>query len=379
MPTYDKGTVESYISSLQICAISLDTSIFDSLQLGLESGLLSRLSQFKHTNIKFVLSELVKNELFEHLKINLEETKTSFKQKLRLAGDNWQYGKKERLELEEKMFSLDTTEMATKRLEDFKVLSEFELASVDLVSIRELINMYFNIKPPFETKKDKKSEFPDATALLSLEAWCKKNKTKMIVVSKDHGWKKFSEASDSLFYLDDLAECMSVFNNNARFMVERFSLAVAEGGFPDLIDLISDSVQTKLMEQELEVQASGSAEIDISWVETEIKSIAFSDTDMVAVGYNGNILIVSLEVDVNTNVTAHMSWSVWDSVDRESIAIGTDMQTQNHTLKANIILELTGDFERTPLEVDIGEVEVVSLTDNVDFGDISPDWGEDDE
>lgn len=379
MPIYDKSTVEDYISSSQICAISLDTSVFDRQQLGLESGLLSRLSQFRGTNISFVLSEIVQNELADHLKAKLEETKAAFEQNLRSTGDNWQYAKEERAELEKKIFALDAAGMAKKRLEDFEILSGFELASVDLVSIREMSKMYFEVRPPFENKKDKKSEFPDAIALLSLEAWCKKNKAKMIVVSKDHGWKKFAETSDSLFYMEELAECMSLFNNNARFMVERFSLAVAENEFPTLIDSIKESVQTKLLEQQIEVQASGSAEIDVSWVETEIKSIVFSNTDMVAIGYNGNVLIVNLEVDINTEITAEMSWSVWDSVDRESIAIGTDMHTQNHTLKASIILELTGDFSKTSLDVDIEEIEVFSLTDSVDFGDISPDWGEDDE
>lgn len=67
---------------------------------------------------------------------------------------------------------------------------------LDLVSI---IDDYFNKKAPFSEKK--KSEFPDAIVLKSLEQWCSENNTTCIVLSKDTDMKKFK--SERLIYRDD--------------------------------------------------------------------------------------------------------------------------------------------------------------------------------
>ena len=48
-----------------------------------------------------------------------------------------------------------------------------EIIPVDEVSVRDLVQMYFNSNAPFSSVNNKKSEFPDAIALVSMELWAK--------------------------------------------------------------------------------------------------------------------------------------------------------------------------------------------------------------
>lgn len=56
-----------------------------------------------------------------------------------------------------------------------------------VVNIKEVFDKYFKFELPFQDIKEKKHEFPDAFALLTLEVWCKENKKKCYVFSNDKG------------------------------------------------------------------------------------------------------------------------------------------------------------------------------------------------
>ncbi len=77
------------------------------------------------------------------------------------------------------------------------------------VSIKVVFDKYFGKRPPFGEGK-KKSEFPDAFAIVAIQAWCKKNNEKMYVVSTDRDLKEYCETSDCLIALNQLAEFINV-------------------------------------------------------------------------------------------------------------------------------------------------------------------------
>lgn len=56
-------------------AITIDTSIFESNGLKLESGLLKMLSQFKESPAKLILSDIILRELTNHITKNTETLK----------------------------------------------------------------------------------------------------------------------------------------------------------------------------------------------------------------------------------------------------------------------------------------------------------------
>jgi PIN domain len=79
--------------------------------------------------------------------------------------------------------------------------------------ISDLIQKYFQAKPPFSETGKKKNEFPDAIALMSLETWANKNQTKIIVVTSDNDWKNFCKSSERLLAIDDFAGALGLFQD----------------------------------------------------------------------------------------------------------------------------------------------------------------------
>jgi PIN domain len=57
----------------------------------------------------------------------------------------------------------------------------------NVVEPTDLLRRYFAADPPFGGKETKKHEFPDAMALISLEAWARAARTMMLVISRDSG------------------------------------------------------------------------------------------------------------------------------------------------------------------------------------------------
>lgn len=74
---------------------------------------------------------------------------------------------------------------------------------INTVVSESVFDQYFNKSAPFGTGQ-KKSEFPDAFVIASLENWCKSNNHKMYVISSDQDFKKAVENSENLLFLDKL-------------------------------------------------------------------------------------------------------------------------------------------------------------------------------
>lgn len=66
------------------------------------------------------------------------------------------------------------------------------------IDLQSIVNNYFEKNPPFSDKK--KSEFPDAIVLKSLELWCEENNQKCIILSKDNDFIRYK--SDCLIHKD---------------------------------------------------------------------------------------------------------------------------------------------------------------------------------
>ena len=69
----------------------------------------------------------------------------------------------------------------------------------------------FRDSAPFASRKEKKSEFPDASSLLLLEAYARDHGTKGIVASKDSGWSDFAANSEYLYCVKSIDELIALF------------------------------------------------------------------------------------------------------------------------------------------------------------------------
>lgn len=72
----------------QYGAILVDTCIFDKNGLRLEKGLLGKLNQFKDSEIHYLLPDVIKSEVRNHLESKVKSARASLEKALNDAGDH---------------------------------------------------------------------------------------------------------------------------------------------------------------------------------------------------------------------------------------------------------------------------------------------------
>jgi len=75
-------------------------------------------------------------------------------------------------------------------------------------AVEDVLSDYFNAVAPFEDKKGKKTEFPDAFALASLRAYAKANNRTVIVVVADKGCLLACQKGDGLIGISNLDQAV---------------------------------------------------------------------------------------------------------------------------------------------------------------------------
>lgn len=108
--------------------------------------------------------------------------------------------------------------ISTQRIKEFAARTGFVYIKANTtLDIDALLKVYFNTKAPFENAADKKSEFPDAIALLSLQGWAQQNKKSVLFVTKDKGCQKFCSETDCLLAIDDLDDALALIQKRQDF------------------------------------------------------------------------------------------------------------------------------------------------------------------
>ncbi|KQC33493.1 hypothetical protein AAU57_09335 [Nonlabens sp. YIK11] len=178
--------------------IFLDTSIFESNNF-LEGKRIKEVFKLaERGHLKVVLPELTFDETLNRISKNVEESSQKFNK----------YRNDTRIlrnvpSLKEKFEPFDS-EAVQKELRDILkdkfIDSKFEIIDYPTINIKDIFRSYFEKKFPFGSG-GKKSEFPDAFALKSIELWAKENDVKVLAFSKDKDMLNYK--SDNLEIIDD--------------------------------------------------------------------------------------------------------------------------------------------------------------------------------
>lgn len=240
------------ISIGEIGAITLDTSVFDQLADNLRHKLLVSLGQFNGTSISVLFSDIVVSEVKAHISRKAAGTIAAVLKELKEHRRVWDH--KDTVEElgANAHLTRDPSEFADREWQAFTSAVESEtLKARNLVDIDALTERYFSNAPPFAEAIRKKAEFPDAIALLSLEAWAKAHASKVIAISTDGGWAAFAAESQHLICLPSIPAVLDHFNREARFVAER---AMAYLQVNDSSD-IPNAVETFFDDMSVEIEA----------------------------------------------------------------------------------------------------------------------------
>lgn len=367
-----------------IGAISVDTCIFTEAGYRLDTGILKRLEQFKDNAFQLAFSEITIREIRGHIVRDTEEARVKLIGALRGVGKYWAVqSEKQEFVLTELLGAKTAKDIALKRLQDFGNRCGIHLVDAKTtLDIPELLNRYFNTQPPFESSAEKKSEFPDAIALLSLQAWAKKRNTSVLFVTKDKGCKAFCKASEYLYAVDDLREALTLIQErdaHRSALCKIIETKIAKGDYPDLLESITSKINEHIWDIDWIPDASSSYYYDEELGEVEAVSGKFAGyqglAELKAVDYRGDLLVAQASIEVVVDAACSFSFSMKDGFDHDMVHIGDATARVKEKVTVDILLTFDNPASDTPEAI---EIELISSRQTLDFGSVEPDYSDED-
>lgn len=368
---------------LDFGAITIDNSTFKSEGYKFDEGLLAQMKQFKESPVRVLQTDIVHNEAINHIGQEITKTRTAIGQTLRSANKQLKI-KSDVIENARKLLSIDGSEaeIAEARLEEYYELIGAEIIDSEKYTDLSLLKrMYFSTEAPFEDKKDKKNEFPDAIALLALEGWAERNDINIIAVSEDNGWKNYSEDSNRITLVSSLDEALEKFqpHNKVASIIKNIRKDSLLDNNNHVLQKIEQAIIDSIDGYDIWIEAS--SYLSFEWEETSAAYISHyldKDTEgfvkIRVISINDESIVLKVGTTVKVEVEASFDFSVRDSIDKDYVGIGTNVCTTIEDYHTDILLTLTGDFSQDFDNIEFSDIEVLETIGQANFGEIEPDW-----
>lgn len=376
MPKLSDEELKAAVEDGRIGAITIDTSVFDQYGCNLRFQVLQRLDQFRGTGVTVLFSDVIAGEVKAHIAAQAEEAK----EKLNIALGHYKKGWRLDFDVKEKVGTLinlaaDPADFAASQFDEYvEAIGAEVIATEGAVPISKIMSLYFGQKPPFSRKESKKSEFPDALALLSLEAWAAASGRLLLAVSKDGDWAKYAETSDTLVCRADIKQCFDLFNQDVRVVAVNVVSKLREGAAPEILGNLRNVIQAFLDDLDFDVEASSALSFNATQEAAVLKVINLDeDLSPLVVASDDDTVTFSIDVDATVDFDAEFSFSVKDGIDRDYVPLGSSSVSTTEVVKFPVVITVTRSVDPMPELVD---AEVTRTRITADFGYVEPDWSE---
>lgn len=363
---------------------SIDTNVIQSLGYRFSDGALSALALQRPAWIVLLLTEIVGKEVQSH---RIEPVQKAFQDLMsdldrleRLSGVDFS-------EVKDRVQGTVPVEQACQRFD--RELSTFirrfngQLLSVEGPELaKELFDRYFQCRPPFESRKEKRFEFPDAAALMLLEKYARVNRKKGVLISNDGGWERFAAESEFLYCVKSVEKFASLFRSDgpdADLVVAKIKSALASPA-SGIANQLDDEASYYFdvgdwhvgdLYSGFNVRLEG-AVYNVELVEVRVfqesAAIWFCEHDP-------SVCVVELNAAANLQVSVTVEFFQWDSIDRDEIPVGSTEVTREVDIECNVFLTCTGELLVDPVADWQISIEMSSDRMIVDVGEIDPDFG----
>lgn len=363
---------------------SIDTDVIQALGYKFEDGALRALHLQRPNWIKVCLTEVVQKEVMDHrmdpVMQAAQELQSALTKMQRLSKINI----KPASDVVDAMpFESEARNRFELEFNNFVSRLSGEVLPLDGVNLAaNLFSRYFSGEAPFEKRKEKKFEFPDAAALLVLESYAKSHKTRGILISKDNGWANFSENSDYLYCVKSLDEFVSLFESEGE-NADRVKSKIREG--------------LNARENDFFLQIESALERDVenaTWhvddiysgiglrVEAYISSVGYAnsylDPDDIKVWFvehDPSLCTVELQVSVEVNLDVEVEYYQYDTIDHEDMNVASDYLSREATVDLDVFLTCKGNLLRDSVDDWLIDVTVSGGRYRLDVGEVNPDFG----
>ncbi len=359
-------------------AITLDTNILRKNGYNLESGLLGQLTQFKEGSVQLVLSEIVLKEAFNHLKDSGREDWSKLEQSIKKSEKSFLLSSESSTAINKILASEEAPEKAAqRRLEKFISATGAIVIEAKNADMNELIKLYFKPSAPFEDNEKKKNEFPDAIALISLEAWARRNNKKLLAVSEDKGWEGYAESSTQIDLEKDLSQAFQKFQKHveqAKEIILNLLSDLSNDGNPDLLKEIDEHIEREVQSLEPDAEADSHVAYEIDQVDVSYHDFEFirhdNDCDFTIIRIGASKIVAKIPILIRVKAEASFSFYVYDSIDKDNVSMGGNSKEVEAELDMSALFTFEGDFETTPMDISVSEVSLLQTRLTIDFGDV---------
>jgi hypothetical protein len=246
------------------------------------------------------------------------------------------------------------------------------LSPSGLVDAAELQRRYFEAEAPFSESGEKKAEFPDAIALLSLEGWAEKHDRHVLVVSHDNDWKNFCAGSRRLHIIGDLAHAIGLFQHAtaaANFVsaLQKWAAASTEWG------RVESAVEDALWGMSVTVDANSDYSFDDEVIDRTLDGLELAHEAPTVLSANADEWVVEVPVIAEIGIEVDFSFSVRDGIDRDYVPIGSTRVNAAQQLETKVILTFWAPVEGGDAP-ELAEVEVAATSIYVECDYVSPSF-----
>ena len=351
-------------------AITLDTCIYVEHRFKFDEGLLNSL---KNVSIDIIISKVIVDEVSHKISEQynkLNEVLEKIKQYPLFLPD-------EKKLLENISENKNLIDVWHRHIDE----RNMKVVDSNLCDMNEVFTRYFNVDPPFQNGK--KHEFPDAVALLSLEAWAKENNKKILAVSADKDWLTFE--SDYIEVVKDSKTALKKIENQnfsgAKESIEKIFLSLKEydnfyDEFNDELKYAVELMNVKADKNEIYLSSYSMVVIKIEspeYIENSFyESHAVSDIDITIIDYSKKAtdFIISCNIDITAMVLArHVEDTLWGKEAKFDVAT-----SEEHTVPIDILISLKGDVNA---EDYMPEISSLSISNDVEIkvgSDLTEFW-----
>jgi hypothetical protein len=372
----DHAEINLRIQQKAISAITVDITVFDDNGMRLDRGLFSQLLQFGRHPANLLISEVVLKEITRHLTASITMKKERLGRDMVDAADFVGFDIKYVQEIKDKFRELPSSEELCRTQVDrfLNVSGAIVVDADDHIDVSDVLKCYFDASAPFHHENPKKKEFPDAIALLSLEAWAIDEETEVVVVSRDSDWETFCDASAKLHFVKDLATALAMFqtpDEAVKNLVENLR-AILNDSTSTLFMEIEDAIRNFDWESHVTSDIESQFQCEEDDLEVKLAKCVFVDRpDAIAVTeIDEEAVSLTFAFQISGEYTGNFSFQKWDSIDREYISMGSGSVDQDFDVSVAVVLRIPNKS----IDPEDMEWEIEPLPLHFYLGELGPDW-----
>lgn len=330
MPDLSEVQIRAKIADGTIFGLSIDTAVFDKYGCNLDFAVLNRLGQFKGSSTALLFSEIVVNEIKNHIARDAHETQRALQKAVRNQRKRWKTDIDIAKLPDALALSADPINVAEDQLRNYiaAVGGEVVPASGSFDLSHELLRRYFGAEPPFQNNDQKKHEFPDAFVLLSLEAVAQEKQKLLLCVSPDGGWKDFAAQSSHLVCIPDLEEALSFFNDSGRNLADQVMELWKKDKAPELDTEVERAFEYRLGDLDFYADGSSPFEFEAEPTSAVMQSVHLETASTpIVIATDAKSVTFTINVKALVAFEAEFRFYVKDSIDKDYVALGLEVQS----------------------------------------------------